>query len=401
VETQNGNRWFILAAGVIMLLFAGIIYGWSILNAPLRLEFGWDPGAMGLNFTITMCFFCIGGILGGIAAKKYSPKVILLAAAVTVFAGFAITSGMRGHILALYVAYGIMCGIGIGVAYNIVISTVLGWFPDKRGTASGILLLGFGSSALVLGPLMKYMFDAVGWRHAYLALAAALLVVLAAGAFCVKRNVPKSDGPTAAAKNISDAGEPIKSVPTKEMMRLPSFWKFYVFGVLIGGIGVCIISFARDISVVVGASANAAVLFVGVLSISNGFGRIISGWLFDAFGRFKTILAIAVSGVLAVSIMLLSLYLGSVPLLAAGLIAVGLTYGALPTLIASFISAVYGAKYFAVNFSVGTTVLIPASFMSAAGGNIISATGSYIPVLFTLLVFSAVNFIISLYLRNA
>ena len=64
--TKTVTRWLYLITGVISMLFAGIIYAWSILKAPLAVEFGWNPAELALNFTIMMCFFCVGGILSGV-----------------------------------------------------------------------------------------------------------------------------------------------------------------------------------------------------------------------------------------------------------------------------------------------------------------------------------------------
>ena len=401
MELRN-NRWLILTAGVVILLFAGMIYAWSVLNIPFAEEFKWNAGEMGLNFTITICCFCIGGIVGGIAAKKFSPKTLLITSAVTVFAGFVITSRMAGNIMTLYVAYGVLCGAGIGTAYNIVVSTVLGWFPDKKGTASGCLMMGFGTSALILGPVMKYLFDdaRVGWRNAYLALAITMLVVLSAGAFLIKRYIPEGDKQSSAAKSNSDTRKPAGNFSTGEMMGSPSFWKFYFFAVLACAVGMCVISFARTFSAQVGASGDMALLLVGVLSVSNGLGRILAGWLFDAFGRYKAVLAVAVSVISSVVMMILAANHGSLPLLTAGFVVVGLTYGAIPSLLAGFVSTAYGPKNFAINFSVGTTLLIPASFSSAIGGRIISVTDDYMSVLYMLLIFGAATLGLALFTRR-
>ncbi|MBR2491231.1 MAG: hypothetical protein IKB65_07090, partial [Ruminiclostridium sp.] len=74
-------RWAYLAVGVIGMLFAGVLYAWSILKSPLAADFGWGTSQLALNFTLAMCFFCIGGLLGAQMAKRAGHKVALLAAA--------------------------------------------------------------------------------------------------------------------------------------------------------------------------------------------------------------------------------------------------------------------------------------------------------------------------------
>ena len=77
-QKKLGIRWLYLAVGVVALLFAGIIYGWSILKAPLAADFGWTADQLALNFTLTMCFFCLGGFVGGLLSKKIGTRLTLI-----------------------------------------------------------------------------------------------------------------------------------------------------------------------------------------------------------------------------------------------------------------------------------------------------------------------------------
>ena len=170
-------RWLYLALGVVSMLFAGIIYGWSILKAPFAGI--WDPSQLALNFTITMTCFCLGGFIGAKLSKRFGIPVSIIAAGVLSAAGFILASLVDGsNILMLYGSYGVLAGLGIGIAYNAVISTVNAWFPDKKGLCSGALMMGFGASSLVIGNLMSGFMDSMGWQKAYVMLGIALGVVL-------------------------------------------------------------------------------------------------------------------------------------------------------------------------------------------------------------------------------
>ena len=180
-------RWAYLVTGVIAMLFAGVIYAWSILKAPFSNEFGWNANQLALNFTLTMCCFCLGGLLGSMLSKRLGFRVALFVAAVLGCAGFLLTSTLTGGSVALlYVFYAVLAGLGIGVAYNVTISTVSRWFPDKKGLCSGCLMMGFGASALVLGNLANGMFASAGWRTTYLVLGVALGVIIAAAALILR-----------------------------------------------------------------------------------------------------------------------------------------------------------------------------------------------------------------------
>lgn len=392
-------RWPYLVAGVVMMLFAGIIYAWSILNAPLVKAFNWDKAALGLNFTITMCFFCLGGILGGILTKKLSPRLSVIIAAILVFLGFTISSRMNGSIAILYISYGGLSGLGIGIAYNVVISSVTSWFPDKRGTASGALMMGFGASTLVLGAFAENFIKSLGWRPTYLLLGVSILVVLVIGSFFIKNAGPDVNLPSP--KTQKESAEKSQEYMPAEMLRRSSFWKFFILVILLSAVGTCVISLAKNISLAVGATDSFAILLVGILSISNGLGRIITGALYDISGRRKTMLIVNIVTIIAPIIMLLSITLNSIPLVTLGLILVGLSYGSCPPISSAYTSGFYGKKNFALNFSLANTTLIFASFSSTIAGSMITASKSYISTFVMLICFAVVGLFINFSIKKA
>ena len=85
-------RWAYMSVGVIAMLFAGVLYAWSILKAPLAGEFGWGPSDLALNFTIAMAFFCIGGLLGAKIAKRLGHRIAIVSSGVLSAAGFILTA---------------------------------------------------------------------------------------------------------------------------------------------------------------------------------------------------------------------------------------------------------------------------------------------------------------------
>ena len=180
IEQRISVRWAYLALGVVAMLFAGVLYAWSILKAPLAADFGWRASELALNFTLAMSFFCIGGLLGAQLSKRKGHRIALVIAGVLSAAGFLLTAALQGaSVLTLYVTYGVLAGTGIGIAYNVVIATVSTWFPDQKGLCSGCLMMGFGASALVLGNGADALFkSALGWRATYGILGVAICLVL-------------------------------------------------------------------------------------------------------------------------------------------------------------------------------------------------------------------------------
>lgn len=371
-KNRNKVRWLYLAVGTAALIFAGIIYGWSILKAPLAEEFGWGASSLSLNFTLTMCFFCFGGMLGGALSKRLGFKLTCIISAVLAGAGFLLTSTLNGSIALLYISYGVVSGLGIGVAYNAVISTVNAWFPDKKGLCSGVLMMGFGSSALILGGIADAIIadPDMGWRAAYRILGIALCAVLFVAALIIKRPEVKTEQKSAS--ETEDEG-----LTTAEMLKTGIFRKAFILVVFLSAVGNSVISTARDIALSVGITAATATTLVGVLSVCNGLGRIITGAVFDKFGRRTTMISANICAICAAGISLLAVLTNSVALCTVGLCLAGLSYGTCPTISSAFISEVFGQKHFAMNFSVMNCSIVFASLIATLTSLVNGAFGGF------------------------
>ncbi len=371
---MKNSRWFYLTIGVIAMLFAGILYAWSILKSPLSAEFGWGASDLALNFTLAMSFFCIGGLLGAQISRRAGHRAALIAAGILSALGFGLTASLANtSVWMLYLTYGVLAGLGIGIAYNVVISTVNAWFPDKKGLCSGCLMMGFGASALILGNAADMLFDipAVGWRGTYLIIGGALaLVLILAGLILNKPGTDVVFPAPKAKKSAKTEKFESRDYTTFEMLRRPSFWMAFISIGLLAAVGSSVISFAKDLALSVGAEASLATTLVGVLSICNGLGRIFTGALFDLVGRRFTMLASNVLTIAAAAVTLLAVVMGSLPLCIVGLCLVGMSYGSCPTVSSAFVSSFYGTGSFATNFSIMNFNLIASSLMATVCGNL-------------------------------
>lgn len=401
-KTNINIRWLYLVLGVASMLFAGIIYGWSILKAPFSWEFGWDASGLALNFTITMTCFCLGGFLGAKLSKKFGILVSITVAGLLSAGGFLLTSQIQGKsILMLYLSYGVLAGLGIGIAYNAVISTVNAWFPDKKGLCSGALMMGFGASSLVIGNWASSAMSQIGWRLTYVRLGCALGVVLLVTALILQR--PGENTVLPAAKIKKSAREEafeLKDYSSSQMLRRASFWMAFACLGLLGAVGSSVISFAKDLALSVKAPESLAITLVGVLSVCNGLGRIFTGALFDAMGRRFTMLASNIITIAAAGVTLIAVMLGSLPVCIVGLCLVGMSYGSCPTVSSAFVSTFYGAKFFPTNFSLMNFNLIGSSLMATACGSLLTSTGGYMAPFAVLLGLSVVALLLNLMIKK-
>ena len=397
------RRWVILAAGAAAMLFAGIIYAWSILKVPFATELGFDSAALALNFTLTMSFFCVGGLISTPLLRYLGVRLTLILSGVLAGTGFVLSSlPEAGELGLLYLTYAFMAGLGIGIAYIVIISTVNAWFPDKRGTSSGVLMMGFGASSLILGNLANSLFaSSLGWRNTYVVMGAAIAAVLVAVAFIVCRPDASVTLPAPRPKaRVKEEAFEVKDYTPVEMIRRFSFWRVFVAFTCITAVGSSVISFARDLALSVGATVGLATTLVGVLAVCNGLGRILTGASFDAMGRRFTMIAANILAIAAASITLIAVYVGSLPLCIVGLCLTGMSYGAVPTNAAAFIAAFYGSKHAGTNLSVANVNLMLASFMATACSSIQVATGTYAIAFAVLLAMASVALVLNMTVKK-
>ena len=380
-HNSPARRWLMLAVAVVSMLFAGIIYAWSILKIPFAEEFGWGVSQLSLNFTLTMCGFCLGGLLGSRLSRRIGVKAATILAGVMAGMGFVLTGTLSGrNVILLYLTYALMAGLGIGVAYNVVISTVNAWFPDRKGLCSGCLMMGFGASTLLLGNLANALFESrLGWRGTYTALGGALCVVLLIAALFLARpdeSVTLPAPKKSAGRRCEDFEA--QDFTTLGMVKRFTFWRAFICLVFITAVGNTVISCARDLALSVGAEAGLATTLVGVLAVCNGLGRILTGAVFDAMGRRFTMLAANILTILAAAVTLLAVGLSSLPLCMIGLCLTGISYGTSPTMSSAFTSAFYGQKHFASNFGVTNCNLMGAATIATVCNSLVASSGGYL-----------------------
>ena len=381
-EKRNVNiRWLYLATGVFTMLFSGVLYAWSILKIPFHDLFGWSAGTLSLNFTLTMCFFCLGAFFGSLICKKIGPKVTLLIAGALVGIGFVSTGLLNAALPSLlYLTYAVLAGTGIGISYNVVVSTVCSWFPDKKGLCSGCLMMGFGISTLLLGNVISILFEnpAFGWSKTYMLLGALIAAALIVAALVLK--LPGADvrfPAPKAKKAVAKESFEVRDFSTAQMLKSFTFWRAFVCMAFMTAVGNSVISFARDLVISVDATPVLATTLVGVLSVCNGLGRILTGALFDALGRRKTMITANILTIVAAAVTLAAVQMHSLPVCIAGLCLAGMSYGACPTVTSAFTASFYGQKYFSINYSLTNFNLIVAAFIANFSNSLLSTSGGY------------------------
>ena len=155
------NRWWIAVAGVCMQMALGAGYAWSVFRIPLVKEFGWSISQVSLTFSIDWLFLGLSAVVGGLWLNRVGPRTVGMTAAL-LWGGGVFLASFSGHNLWwLYLSYGVMGGIGLGMGYIVPIAVLVKWFPERRGLITGIAVGGFGAGSLIAAPVAARLMQGV------------------------------------------------------------------------------------------------------------------------------------------------------------------------------------------------------------------------------------------------
>ncbi len=389
-ETSWG-RWLVAVGGILINLSLGVIYAWSVFRGPLALEFKWTGIQTSLPFAIVTAVFALFMIPAGRLQDRIGPMRVGMLGGVIMAAAFVLASfakGMSPDLAFLWInfTYGILGGIGIGIAYAVPIATAVKWFPDKRGLVSGLAVFGFGFSALVFAPLAASIInfkpatatapgDPGNWSGAFFILGIIFLVMIEVGAYFLR--VPPAGWrpagwtPPAPAPGVKKAKAEFSP---GELTKLPQFWILMFMYAAAAMAGLMVINFAAvyasdvkfndtakaaglgffnaipviGFNIWTGVAAPLVAVATGWLAMWNGLGRIIVGYISDRLGRTQTMV---LDFVVTAAVMVVLMVAGANPwILMLGYMFVGLTYGAILALFPSTNADWFGTKHVGVNY---------------------------------------------------
>jgi MFS family permease len=371
------GRWVFVALGLVINLAIGSIYAWSVFRKPLEQYFSVGATESLLPFIVFLALFAftmpaVGGLL-----DRYGPRLLTVAGGVIVGAGWLLGS-QASSMTMLTLAYGVIGGTGVGIVYNCPIGVAGRWFPDRRGLAVGITVLGFGLSPLLTAPLANALIAAAGplTTMAYVGLAALVVIVLCGLPlrFPAPGWMPAGWNPTSAAARVD--------LTRAEMVRTRQFWGLWLcffIGTLAGLMAIGIASPVGQ-EVFLLAPATAAAL-VGVFAVFNGAGRPLFGALVDRLGTRTT--AMANLGLIALAALLLwgGSGTGTTAVYVAGFAALWLCLGGWLAIAPACTAAYCGTKYYGPNYGlVFTAYGVGAIVGNLLAGSLRDLVGSYTAV---------------------
>lgn len=349
----------VLLMGTILMLFLGLIYAWSLFAAPLEDFFAWNRSQTSMTFSISMITFCLGNVISSIILRRKQPRLVILISAGLFLLGFFFVS-LITNIWGLYIFYGVMCGLGTGLSYNAILSTVPKWYPDGTGSVTGTLLMGMGLGSLLLGTVVRRLMDLLIWRTTFKMLALLFFLLFSLGSLSII-NPPTTN--KIRGKKEQGAMNAKGDYPLGEMIMTRDFWLLFLWATITSAIGLGLVSNASYMAQEIGVGEAMLPLLVGMVSVGNAMGRLLFGRIADIMDGKKAMLVGNLVFLGALSLSILANKTGIIVLLLLGFALGGIGYGAPPTLSAALTKKKFGQKYFPENLSAILLVLIPASLL--------------------------------------
>ena len=284
----TSNRWVIAIAGVFLQVALGAVYAWSVFRVPLSKQFGWSISEVTLTFTISIFVLGFAAFFGGLWLNRKGPRIVALTGGALYGLGVFLAS--FSHSLSwLYLSYGVIGGIGLGLGYIVPVAVLVKWFPDRRGLITGIAVGGFGAGALITAPAATRLIQSVGVLSTFAYLGVAYLVVtIISGSFM--QNPPDGWKPEGWSPSASQTSQ--RAGHDFVLSEALKTWQWYALWLLLflnTCAGISVISQEAPIfQELTGASAIVAAGMVGLASIGNAVGRVFWAWVSDLITRRAT-----------------------------------------------------------------------------------------------------------------
>jgi MFS family permease len=339
IAAPGYNRWLVPPAALSIHLCIGQAYAFSVFNLPLSRLLGsdadWKLSTIGWVFSVAIVFLGLSAAVFGRWVERVGPRKAMFASACCFCGGFLVAAlGVTTHTFPLLVlGYGAIGGIGLGLGYISPVSTLIKWFPDRPGMATGLAIMGFGGGAMIAAPLATRLMKAFatsspqGVAPTFLTMAAIYFVVMMFGVFAVR--VPGAQNDTVRLAPNSPLPAPME-VSAQDAIKTPQFWLLWTMLCVNVTAGIGVLGQASPMiqemfpGVV---SVAAAASFVSLLSLANMTGRFVWSSLSDYIGRRATYATFFLLGALLYALVPSTGRAGSVPLFITGYVIIMSMYG--------------------------------------------------------------------------
>lgn len=386
--TQKKTRWLFIPLGMAMFVCLGTVYSWSVFRKPLEDLFQIGSTQSGLPYMLFLASYAFLMPAGGLLLERFSPRAVIMAGGAMVGLGW-ILSGFAWNITILSFTYGILAGGGVGLVYGVPLAVTARWFPDKKGLAVGLTLMGFGISPFVTAPVARMLIVHYGPMQAFQILGTVFLVtiLLLALPFRYPKHLTSADSGKGSLHCDTDTGSMFQS------SRFYGLWICFGISTMVGLMTIGITGSVGE--EIIRLDSNRAAWFVAMFSVFNGIGRPLFGWLTDWLHPYRTAVITHSLMVLAAVLMLMAKE-GSIIIYIISFSILWLTLGGWLAIAPTTTSILFGQKYYSKNYGfVFTAYGVGAILGVLTSGIIRDALGSYHYVFYPVLLLGIAGIIVS------
>lgn len=279
-RTKLNNRWMYIFFGIIMMMLLGTVYSYSVFRVALERELQIGAAESGMPYMVSLAFYALFMCFTGRYIEKFSAKKVLIIGGLLVSIGWILSSFVT-NIFLLTITYGGISGAGVGIAYGVPMSVVAKWFPDKKGLAVGLVLIGFGLSPLITAAIIRLLVENFGVMRTFFILGVSFAGILPILAFTFKY---PNDNELSDYKTANKTEPNLIEIPLKEMIRTMSFKGVYGNFIIGTMIGLMMIGMTTSVGLdYFKLEASTVTRLISIFAIFNGLGRPIFGWITDRY----------------------------------------------------------------------------------------------------------------------
>jgi OFA family oxalate/formate antiporter-like MFS transporter len=362
-EGRVMNRWVVIAGALLIQLALGAVYAFSIFTSPLSESLGHDSKSFAILgiFSAAIAVFAVTMIVAGRVQDRRGPRLVATVGGLVYGAGYLVAAFSTESLGLMYLSYGVIGGIGLGLGYVCPLAAAVKWFPDKRGLVSGIAVAGFGAGAFLFTQVGKWIIDSSssGLSDAFLYLGLIFLVMIVGGAQLL-RDPPKGWLPKGYVPP-DNGGRKNHEFDWRDMVRTRQFFMLFTMFLLSATAGLMMIANVKNLAQYLDPSSSLLVVaqfqtIAGMVALFNGAGRIVWGRVSDSLGRANTmkvmflvqgVILLAAAGFFLVRPSGEIIQFAGLTALASG---VGFTFGGNFALFPSTTAEYFGTKNMGINY---------------------------------------------------
>lgn len=356
LTTPKYNRWIPVIASIFIQMCLGTAYIWGVFQSYLIISkatpdalFNWPATHGTLAYALLLLLLTVGSTLGGKLLEKFNhPRPVIILGGLVLGLGFFLAMfTTEATPWLLWLSYGILGGIGMGLAYTTTIATCQKWFPDKRGMVTGIIVSALGFGGLVFTGIAETLIKQYTVLTTFAIFSVLFVIVTIVGSLFIN-NPPEGYKPANWTPPAASSTMNTHQFKPSEVLRTPQFYLVTVVLMLATAAGSMMIPMAKILGLQPesGLTKEAAVAGVMIISACNSFGRLFWGWASDKLGRKRTIiLLMVIAGLSIVGVSFVTGYL-----MLAVIAVIGFSYGGFLGVFPALTADFWGGKNVATNY---------------------------------------------------